>query len=266
MARILLSNDDGIEGPGLVALAEALAGLGELRIVAPDRDRSATSHAITVRDSLRVEPVNLNGRWKAHTVSGTPADCVKLGVLELYPDPPDLVVTGINPGANLGIDVFYSGTVAGAAEAALLGIPAVAVSSITDKQAPRFGPAMAAAQAVVRWMLGRKASRPILLNVNAPDELRRPAEALRWTRVALNRRYRDAFEPAGADGHFRLVGDADHGDREDPATDAGAVHRGYVSVTPIQFDLTDYEGLVRWGGELGAPFRVDAVADREAAS
>ncbi|WP_324717797.1 5'/3'-nucleotidase SurE [Carboxydochorda subterranea] len=255
MARILLSNDDGIDSPGLAALAEALDSIGQLRIVAPDRDRSATGHAITVRDALKVERRTLAGRWPAFAVSGTPADCVKLGVLELFPDPPDLVVSGINPGANLGIDVFYSGTVAAAAEGVLLGIAAVAISSITDKHAPRFDPARQVAPVIVQWMLQKRAEgQGVLLNVNVPDRVAHPVAALRWTRIGLNRRYRDAFEkPPDTDGHFRLVGDADEGDREDPTTDAGAVHRGYVSVTPMQFDLTDYEALARWGLQLGQP-------------
>lgn len=267
MARILLSNDDGIDAPGLLALAEALAELGELCIVAPDRDRSGCGHAITVREDLHVQPLRLAGRWTAYAVTGTPADCVKLGVLELCDGPPDLVVSGINAGANLGIDVFYSGTVAAAFEGMLLGIRALAISCITDKAAPRFEAARQLAPALAAWLLERRGGVPVLLNVNVPEQVDSPLAALRWTRLGLNRRYRDDFAPGGLeDGQpqdgarqegcrrFRLVGDADEGDQEDPSTDVGAVHRGYVSVTPVHLDLTDYRALEALGARPGRPF------------
>lgn len=266
MSRILLSNDDGIHAPGLLALAEVLADVGELCIVAPDRDRSGTGHAITVRDDLHVERLTLAGRWTAYAVSGTPADCVKLAVLELCERPPDLVVSGINAGANLGIDVFYSGTVAAAFEGVLLGIPALAISCTTDKAAPNFEAAKELAPVLALWMLQRQGGVPLLLNVNVPERLGSPVAALRWTRLGLNRRYRDDFAPGGSedgrphdgvqDGRrrFRLVGDADEGDREDPTTDVGAVHRGYVSVTPVHLDLTDYRALQALGAAPGRRF------------
>lgn len=266
MARILLSNDDGIDAPGLAALAEALAPLGDLLIVAPDRDRSGTGHAITVREDLHVRPHTLAGRWAGYAVSGTPADCVKLAVLELSPRLPDLVVSGINAGANLGIDVFYSGTVAAAFEGVLLGVPALAVSCITDRTAPDFRAAQEAAALLAAWMLERRGEAPLLLNVNVPE---RPGAAvsgrLRWTRLGLRRRYRDDFAPseteagsgAGGDGagrRLRLVGDADDGDCDDPTTDAGAVQEGFVSVTPVHLDMTDYGFMARLGGAPGRAF------------
>ena len=268
MARILLSNDDGIEAPGLLALAEVLDGLGELCIVAPDRDRSGCGHGITVREDLQVRRLTLAGRWTAYAVSGTPADCVKLGVLKLCGGPPDLVVSGINAGSNLGIDVFYSGTVAAAFEGVLLGIPALAISCVTDKAAPNFESAKRVAPVLARWLLERRSAEPMLLNVNVPEQVQLPEGALRWTRLGLNRRYRDDYTPGQWDGgaphddaaqrdgmhRFRLVGDADEGDQEDPTTDVGAVHRGYVSVTPIRLDLTDYVAMEALGARPGRPF------------
>ncbi|WP_324667504.1 5'/3'-nucleotidase SurE [Geochorda subterranea] len=266
MRRILLSNDDGIHAPGLQALAESLAELGEIVIVAPDRDRSGTGHAITVREDLHVERLQLAGRWQAYAVSGTPADCVKLGVLELCDSPPDLVVSGINAGANLGIDVFYSGTVAAAFEGTLLGIPALAISCITRKESPDFRLARAVAPLLADWLMGKDFGSPLLLNVNVPERARATgSEVLRWTRLGLRRRYRDDFAPGTeepgwpqGDGReagrrFRLVGDADDGDSDDPTTDAGAVEAGWVSVTPIHLDMTDYGWLGRLGVAPGEP-------------
>lgn len=257
--RILLTNDDGIGGPGLAALAECLDGLGELWIVAPDQDRSGTGHAITVREHLRVQRIRLAGRWESYAVAGTPADCVKLALLELCPGPPDLVVAGINAGANLGIDVFYSGTVAAALEGALMGLPSIAVSCITDKQAPRFEAAQKVVPVLASWMMTRDTRLAAVLNVNVPEGAFGGAEAIRWTRLGLKRRYRDWFErhaQGDGDHHFRLMGDADEADQDDPSTDAGAVHHNFISVTPVHFDLTDYSLIEELGAAPGGRFEV----------
>lgn len=253
--RILICNDDGVLAPGLAALAEALSSLGVVRIVAPDQDRSGTGHAITVHQPLEVFSVTVAGRFEAFAVRGTPADCVKLGVLELFPERPDLVVAGINAGSNLGIDVVYSGTVSAAAEGTLLGIPSMAVSAVTDKMQPRFETAQEVARALAARLLREGLPPGVLLNVNVPDAVERPAHRLTWTRLGLNRRYRDAYhrQPApGGNHHFWLIGDADDGDRHDPSTDAGAIFRGRVSVTPVHLDLTDYRTLARWGVSPGS--------------
>ena len=253
--RILLSNDDGVEAPGLAALADALAELGEVRIVAPDRDRSGTGHAITVHAPLEVRTTRLGGRL-AYVVNGTPADCVKLGVLALFDEPPHLVVAGINAGSNLGIDVFYSGTVSVAVEGTLLGVPSLAVSALTEKARPCFDASVRVARALAEWVLRRGLPGGVWLNVNVPEPLASPLERLTWTRLGLNRRYRDTYRRIeGPDGsrHFWLMGDADEGDQEDPTTDAGAVVRGRVSVTPVHFDLTDHGALRRWGARPGQP-------------
>ncbi len=259
--RILVSNDDGVMAPGLAALAEALRPLGIVRIVAPDQDRSGTGHAITVHQPLEVFTVRIAGDFEAFAVRGTPADCVKLGVLELFAEPPDLVVAGINAGSNLGIDVIYSGTVSAAAEGTLLGIPSMAVSAVTDKSCPHFEPAKEVARLLAQRLLREGLPPGVLLNVNVPDGISEVARRLTWTRLGLNRRYRDAYQrqpaPEG-NHHFWLTGDADDGDRHDPSTDAGAVHMGRVSITPVHFDLTDYRTLAHWGVYPGAEMALDA--------
>lgn len=252
--RILITNDDGVAAPGLHALAREMAQLGEVRIVAPDRDRSGTGHAITVHEPLEVFATEVGEGWPAFAVRGTPADCVKLGVLVLFDEPPDLVVSGINAGSNVGIDVFYSGTVSAAAEGALLGIPSIAVSALTEKAWPSFEASRQVVRALADWVLQHGLPPGVLLNVNVPEPLSEPLKRLTWTRLGLNRRYRDTYRRfEGPDGrrHFWLMGDPDDGDQEDPTTDAGAVFRGLVSVTPVHSDRTDLATLTRWGARPG---------------
>lgn len=254
-----MCNDDGVGAPGLQAMVEALSGLGEIWVVAPDRDRSGTGHAITVHQPVEVRETRLPGAERAFTVQGTPADCVKLAVLELMGQAPDLVAAGINAGSNLGIDVIYSGTVAAAAEGALLRARAIAVSAVTDKSNPRLAAAQAVARFLAEWVLTGGLLPGVFLNVNVPDRALQPLEQLTWTRLGLNRRYRDEYVrlPAqeGRDENgrylFWLTGDADDGDLHDPSTDAGAVHRGRVSVTPVHLDLTDHQALARWAAAPG---------------
>ena len=263
--RILITNDDGVGAAGLAALAEEMARLGEVRIVAPDRDRSGTGHAITVHEALEVVATEVGDGWPAYAVRGTPADCVKLGVLALFGDPPDLVVAGINAGSNVGIDVFYSGTIAAAAEGTLLGIPSLAVSALTEKASPIFEASRQVARALVGWVLQHGLPPGVLLNVNVPELVDDPLSRLTWTRLGLNRRYRDAYrriEGPNGSRHFWLMGDADDGDREDPTTDAGAVFRGLVSVTPVHFDRTDLATLARWGARPGEGFVLGHVDGR----
>ena len=261
---ILITNDDGIAAPGLAVLAEELSRLGEVRIVAPDRDRSGTGHAITVREPVEVFSARVGELWPAYAVRGTPADCVKLGVLALFDGPPDLVVAGINAGSNVGIDVFYSGTISAAAEGALLGIPAVAVSAWTEKAAPRFDASRQVAAGLARWVLERGLPSGVFLNVNVPEGLQAPLRRLTWTRLGLRRRYRDSYQRVdGPDGRqrFWLMGDADDPDVEDPSTDAGAVARGQVSVTPVHFERTDLGTLARWGAVPGQPLPLGEMAE-----
>ena len=166
--RVLLTNDDGIHAPGLWALHQAFATRHQVTVVAPDRERSAVGHGITLHQPIRFQNTRVNGSLRGFAVNGTPADCVKLGLAELLDTPPELVVSGINPGANVGINVNYSGTVAAAKEAAMAGIPAMAVSIIApgDRHvdaAARF------AESLSMQLTGRGLPQGTFLNVNFPD-------------------------------------------------------------------------------------------------
>ena len=244
--RILLCNDDGINAPGIQALADALDGLGELYVVAPESEQSAVGHAITVRDPVRAHEVDFSGPSgpiPAWAVTGTPTDSVKLACHELFDERPDLVVSGINHGPNTAVNVLYSGTVSAATEASILGIDAVAVS-LCDWSASDFEGAKQWARRIVRVVLRSGLPKGVLLNVNVPA---RPADELQG--VAVTRQSRSKWEE-GFDArtdpadrpYYWLAGtfvDLDDG-RE---TDTSAVERGYVSVTPIQHDMTAYGAL-----------------------
>lgn len=254
--QVLITNDDGYQAPGLKALVKARPQDCRLWVVAPDRERSATGHAITVHKPLFMTRVDMGQGVDAFHVNGTPSDCVKLAV-ELMDPPPDVVVSGINRGSNLGTDVMYSGTVSGAIEAAIAGLPAVAVS--LDSHAART-PADYDFAARVAWYLVRHlAEQPLpagtLLNVNVPagPEI----QGFRVTRLGI-RRYRNVFhrrvDPRGR-VYYWMAGEVEDVDDHDLDTDTGAVRAGYVSVTPIEFDLTKYAAL-----DVVRDWRLDVAA------
>ena len=238
--RILLSNDDGISAPGLRALAEGLAVWGEVTVVAPDRERSAAGHSLTLNRPLRASRVGRH--W--YSVDGTPSDCVALALTGLLPRRPDLVVAGINEGANLGDDVTYSGTVAAAAEATLGGCPAFAVSLATDGEGRHLETAAQYALVVARAVAARGLPPGTLLNVNVPNL---PPDRLRG--VAITRQGRRSYsetivekvDPRGKI-YYWIGGGAP---RWEPGegTDYEAVRAGAVSVTPLHLDLTNYTAL-----------------------
>ncbi len=234
--KILLTNDDGIHAPGLTTLANILAPDFEIRVVAPDRERSAVSHAVTFRQSLH--PERLEAPYPAYAVDGTPADCVKLGVMALLDARPDFLVSGINRGINVGNDVLYSGTVAGALEGVLQGIPSVAVSLESILHPVFEGPAR-----FVKNLLAFLAHHPpppgVALNVNLPDGDPRDYKGIRWTRQkgAL---FKDAYrEETGPDGKttYLLDGILQGRDALEPGSDGLAVREGYVSVTPLGLEF-----------------------------
>lgn len=232
--RILLSNDDGYFAPGIECLARSLQGLAEITVVAPERDRSGASNSLTLDRplSLRRTP---NGFYH---VNGTPTDCVHLAVTGMLDELPDMVVSGINHGANMGDDTIYSGTVAAATEGYLLGVPAIAVS-LVGKAGVHFETAGAVARQLVERFLARPFCQPVLLNVNVPDV---PLEQIRGIRVTrLGRRHKAepvvrAQTPRGETVFW--VGAAGEAADAGEGTDFHAVANNYVSLTPLQIDLT----------------------------
>jgi 5'-nucleotidase len=237
--RILISNDDGYQSPGLLVLAETLAGIGEVTVVAPDRDRSGASNSLTLTVPLRARPVG-EGRI---CVEGTPTDCVHLAITGLLEQEPDLVVAGINHGPNLGDDVIYSGTVAAATEGRFLGLPAMAVS--VDAFEPRhLESAARVAAKLVENLRPDTLGSHLILNVNVPD--------LPWDRIAgiratrLGHRHKaepvtKATDPRGNPIYW--VGPAGPEQDAGPGTDFHALRNGFVSVTPLQVDLTRHAVL-----------------------
>ena len=239
---IMLANDDGIHATGLRTLARRLGDLADVVVVAPDRERSAMSHAFTLHRPLRCEEVEPG----FFAVDGTPADCVYIGVLKLCKTRPSLVVSGINHGFNLGSDVFYSGTVAGAVEAALRDVPAIAVSlewarGMTGNE-QMFRPAADFVHALARATLAEGLPRGTLLNVNVPQNP--TPKGYQWTRLG-RRVYRDQVDERKdlrGRRYYWIGGPADgYGDVE--GSDLHAVRDGHVSVTPLDLDLT-HAGLL----------------------
>ncbi len=230
---ILLSNDDGVKAEGLSSLAGAMAELGDIVVVAPDRERSATSHAFTMDRPLRVEEVRPG--W--FSVDGTPVDCIYLGILKLVPRQPSLVVSGLNHGTNLGADFFYSGTIACAVEAAIRGVPAMAISVERGVGgAFDFSPAARFAHALARAILKEGLPKETLLSVNVPAGAPR---GYRWTRLG-KRIYRDSVEerddPRGR--RYYWIGGPTVGYGDVTGSDCHAMRDGVVSVTPLSLDLT----------------------------
>lgn len=232
--RILLSNDDGYFAPGLAALAEGLAPLGEITVVAPERDRSGASNSLTLDRPLQLS--------RAHSgyfyVNGTPTDCVHMAVTGILDFEPDVVVSGINSGSNMGDDTLYSGTVAAATEGYLLGIPSLAIS-LVGKEFKHYASAGRVAHDLVRRLERAPFGAPVLLNVNVPDV---PFEAITGVEVTrLGRRHKAQPVVAGKNPRGETVywvGPAGAAREAGPGTDFNALERGAVSVTPLQVDLT----------------------------
>jgi len=239
-ALILVSNDDGIHSEGIVALAEAVAGLGDVVVVAPDRERSAVSHSLTLHRPLRVETIGP----ARHAVNGTPTDCVNLAINGILERRPALVVSGINKGANLGDDVTYSGTVSAAMEGTLLGVPSIAVSAV-GRGGYDFGVAARFAGRLARWVLERGLPPDTLLNVNVPPPV--DGQAIRGfalTRMG-RRRYGDAIiektDPRGK--KYYWIGGEEVEPIAEEGTDFHAIAQNLISVTPIHLDLTNYKSF-----------------------
>ena len=232
--RILLSNDDGYFAPGLAALAEGLSPLGEITVVAPERDRSGASNSLTLDRPLMLS--------KAHNgflyVNGTPTDCVHMAVTGLLDFEPDVIVSGINSGSNMGDDTLYSGTVAAATEGYLLGIPAIAIS-LVGKEFNHYATAGRVARDLVERLARAPFGAPVLLNVNVPDVAYESLAGFEVTR--LGRRHKAQPVIAGKNPRGETVywvGPAGAAREAGPGTDFNALERGAVSITPLQVDLT----------------------------
>lgn len=236
---ILVSNDDGLRAPGLAALAHALMEAGDVVVVAPERNWSAVGHTKTMHKPLRAAEVVLDGGLPAYQASGSPSDCVALGLLGLVGRPVDLVVSGINDGANVGTDILYSGTFAAAAEAAIAGIPAIAIS-LDIGQYLNYGAAARFATALAHKVLAVHNEPPWLLNVNVPDLPAGELAGVEVTRLGT-RVYQDALverlDPRGR-RYYWIGGEVPTGVVE-AGTDIGALAAGHISVTPVRLDLTD---------------------------
>jgi len=240
MIEILVTNDDGIAAEGIRALAKAMETLGNVSIMAPDREQSATSHALTLHRPLRMRKIS----EREMSVDGTPTDAVLLGVHGFLKERPALVVSGINHGPNMGNDVLYSGTVAAASEGTFLGIPSIAFSLATWDAAD-FSPSARVAKALVSQLLRRGLPARTCLNVNIPAIPYDQIKGVRVTRLG-KRVYRDVIvektDPRGK--LYYWIGGEDPTWENDDSSDFTAVERGYVSVTPLTFELTDYKELV----------------------
>jgi 5''/3''-nucleotidase SurE len=237
MAKILVTNDDGIHSAGIIALAEALEELGDVVVVAPAHEMSAASHSLTLMRPLRIDKID----ERHYSVDGTPTDCITLAMSHiLKDDPPNLVVSGINKGGNLGDDVTYSGTVAGALEASIYGLPGIAMS-LVQRVNFDFGPAAEFARALARRVLGDGLPLGTLLNVNVPPG---PIRGVRVTKQGTK-----IIKPTIIEGtdprqrKYYWIGEEALTWNEEEGTDYEALRQGLVSITPLRNDLTDYRVL-----------------------
>jgi 5'-nucleotidase len=247
--NILIANDDGIYADGIYALWEAMSEIGKVTVVAPDTEKSAVGHAITISDPIRIQEVKRGNGFRGYSVDGTPADCVKIAVQSIMHDPPDFIASGINAGANVGTSIIYSGTLSAATEGTILGIPSMAISFDSVKGGD-LEPAKVIAQKLVKTILSRGLPTGTLLNVNVPNL---PLEKIKGYRVTRqgNMYFKDRFEkredPRGR-LYYWMTGQVID---PDPSSDfdGKALSEGYVSITPIQFQMTDMtflEQLKAW--------------------
>ena len=256
MSVLLVTNDDGIHAAGLAALAAALDDLGEVHVLAPEREQSACGHALTLHRPLSVH------RWgeRRHSVNGTPSDCVNLGVLGFLPERPVLVVSGVNHGSNLGDDVTYSGTVSAAMEGTLLGVPSLAVSLVEGddfQQAARV-----ARQVAMRVLVGGLPPMT-LLNLNVPAGVPKGVRLTRLGHRVYSGKIVEQKDPRGR-AHYWIGAGPPAWEALD-GTDMGAVHEGYAAVTPLHLDLTHHRALAQmaeWEPALNAALRARPRAER----
>lgn len=239
--RILLTNDDGIYAPGIAALKHSIKDLGEVTVVAPDIEQSGVGHSITFSHPLRIREVHVNNEFIGYGVKGSPADCVKLAMYEIMKEGPDVVISGLNMGSNVGIHIFYSGTVAAAIEAAIMGFPSIAVSFDISEQYDDIQDAAKVASGVIERITRHTLPKGSLLNINVPS---RPSHQIKGTKITRQfaRDFKETFckrlDPSG-NAYYWLIG-TDKSIHHEEGTDVSALNEGYISVTPLRYDLTNY--------------------------
>ncbi len=239
MPLILVTNDDGVHSPGIVSLYKAVKLLGDAYIVAPDRERSAAGHSLTLHRPLKVSEI----RERVYSINGTPTDCVTVAINKVLPERPSLIVSGINRGANLGDDITYSGTVSAAIEGTMFGIPSVAFSLPAAKQY-HFDTASAVAYNIASYVLKHSLPYDTLLNVNVPNIEKENIKGIRFTRQGkriYDGAIQETYDPWG-EKHFWIGGGKPYWERGED-TDIETLEANYVSVTPIHLDLTNYDAL-----------------------
>ncbi len=244
--RILLTNDDGIYAPGLSALYQALKSDHELYVVAPESEMSAVGHAITLTSPLRVQEIHMGKSFFGYAVTGTPADCIKIAVQELLESPPDIILSGINLGANVGIDVLYSGTVSAATEGAYLGISSAAIS-LDTRQNPDFGFAARFSKEIIRFMKKSGLKKEIALNINIPAVPPTKIKGVCFARQGTSRlkeRFERRTDPRG-NVYYWLTGEMviEKNGRTD--SDSIALSENKITITPLTCNLTSLDDLKR---------------------
>ncbi len=260
--HILVTNDDGIDADALPPLADALAKVGEVEIIVPERNWSGASHSITLFRPLRVRPTKLRTGHAAFMTDGSPTDCVRLAALGFLRHKPDLIVSGINRGANMGDDITYSGTVAAAMEGLLSSIPSIAISIGAFGGDTDYGPAASFAALLAGNILARGLPPDTLLNINVPALPRDRIAGVEVTRLG-KRTYRDQLierlDPYG--NPYYWVGGPAVSEESEPGTDVAAMRAGKISVTPIMLDMTNHrllDELMTWDWGWSAPLEVSA--------
>jgi 5'-nucleotidase len=244
MPIILVTNDDGVNSPGLISLFNAMKDIGDAFIVAPDRERSAASRSLTMHRPLKVEKL----KKRVFSVNGTPTDCVAIGINKILSRKPSLVVSGINRGANLGDDISYSGTVSAAMESTIMGIPSLAISLALDRPSKKallyFETASRIAADICRYILRKSLPYDTLLNINVPNVNIESIKGMKFTRQGkrvYDNAVHDTLDPNG-NLHY-WIGGGEPSWEKGTDTDIQAIQRGFVSITPIHLDLTNYEAL-----------------------
>ena len=243
MMNILLTNDDGIYAPGIAALYAHLAPDNHVAVIAPDREQSAVGHGITLNDPLRAHKVSIPDTFEGYAISGTPADCVKMGVLEILKTKPDMVISGINPGANVGVNINYSGTVAAAKEAALYGIAAIAVS-IHSRQVESYEAAATFTAQLAQDISAHGLPLGTFLNVNIPNRPLADIAGVQFSRLDMDffpEYIEKRIDPRERTYYWQGCDSLPEG--KSIENDGSALCKDFISITPIKCDQTDYDAL-----------------------